>query len=316
MRVRVIDFDGSIPAQERVLRHFQPDVYDLRSWGPRLRMACRWASFYRLERRLDRLIGSRERLDPWINLLGSGDFHHVSLAMLRRMRRPFNLLVLDKHPGWFGGHPLLHSTTWLHHAAKLPNVRRIFHVGGETNFDNRFRWLAPKSLLRNGKIVVLPASRVFRNGYWSSVPHQSLRPRPGTLVEQDRLEELLWAHLNELDGVPLYVSLDKDVLWMPESITNWDAGVLDLSEVQEVLQFFLKASGNDLLGMDLVGDWSPVETNSAFRLLLHRLHHPKQFVDAEQARLCNERTNLMLLKFLTHEPAAQSRAPRSRLKSV
>jgi len=316
MRVRVIDLDGSIPMQERVLRNFQPDVFDLRSWGPRLRLACRWASFYRLERRLDRLFGPRERLDPWISLLGSGDFHHLTLAMLRRLRRPFNLLVLDKHPGWLGGHPLLHSTTWLHHASLLPNVRRVFHVGGETDFDNRCRWLAPKSLLTSGKIVTLPAARVFRSGFWQNVPHQSLRPNPQTLVDRDRLEELLWPYLDDLDGVPLYVSLDKDVLWMPESITNWDAGLLDLSEVQEVLQFFMKASGNDLLGMDIVGDWSAVETNSTMRYFLHRVNHPKQFVDAEQARLCNERTNLMLLKFLTHEPASEPIVRRLRMKST
>jgi hypothetical protein len=316
MRVRVIDLDGSIPMQERVLRKFQPEVFDLRSWGPRLRLACRWTSFYRLERRLDRLFGPRERHDPWISLLGSGDFHHLTLAMLRRLRRPFNLLVLDKHPGWLRGHPQLHCTTWLHHAAQLPNARRIFHVGGEKDFDNHCRWLAPKSLLTSGKIVTLPAARTFHNGFWNKVPHQSLRPNPHTLVDRDRLEELLWPYLDDLDRVPLYVSLDKDVLWMPESITNWDAGVLDLSEVQEVLQFFMKASGNELLGMDIVGDWSAVETNSTVRYCLHRLHHPQQAVDAEQARLCNERTNLMLLKYLNHDPAAESLMRRSRMKSV
>jgi len=316
MRVRVIDLDGSIPAQERVLRGFQPDVYDLRTWGPKLRLACRWASFHRLERRLDRLIGPRERPDPCINLLGSGDFHHITLAMLRRLRRPFNLLVLDKHPGWLRGLPLLHCTTWLHHAAQLPNVRRIFHVGGDTDFDNHCRWLAPKAKLLNGKIVALPASRVFRTGFWRNVPHQSLRPNPYALVDRDRLEELLWPYLDDLDRVPLYVSLDKDVLWMPESITNWDAGVLDLSEVQEVLQFFMKASGNDLLGMDILGDWSAVETNSTLRYFLHRFSHPAQCVDGEQARLCNERTNVMLLKFLTHDPAEEHIVRRSRMKSA
>jgi hypothetical protein len=251
-----------------------------------------------------------------VNLLGSGDFHHLTLAMLRRLRRPFNLLVLDKHPGWFRGHPLLHCTSWLYHAAQLPNVRRVFHVGGERNFDNHCRWLAPKSLLSSGKIVTLPAVRRFDTGFWRDVPHQSLRPNLHTLVDHDRLEELLTPYLDELDGVPLYMSLDKDVLWMPESVTNWDAGLLDLTEVQEILQFFMKASGNDLLGMDIVGDWSAVETNSTLRYFLHRINHPKHTVDAEQARLCNERTNLMLLKFLTHEPVAESVPWRSRMKSA
>ena len=43
MRVRVIDLDGSITSQDRLLRMVQPEVYDLRPWGPNLRLACRWA---------------------------------------------------------------------------------------------------------------------------------------------------------------------------------------------------------------------------------------------------------------------------------
>src|SRR6266511_2199951 len=72
MRVRVIDLDGSITAQERVLRTFRPAVYDLRRWAPRVRLACRWKRFYRFERSLDRLFGATDYLEPWINLLGSG----------------------------------------------------------------------------------------------------------------------------------------------------------------------------------------------------------------------------------------------------
>src|ERR1044072_293881 len=113
MRIRVIDLDGSITAQDRVLRTFQPDVFDVRHWGPRLRLGCRWNRFYRFKRRLDRLCGSRDHLDSWITLLGSGDFHHLTLALLRRVRHPFNLLVLDKHPDWTGGGPILHCRPWL-----------------------------------------------------------------------------------------------------------------------------------------------------------------------------------------------------------
>ncbi len=316
MRIRVIDLDGSITAQERVLRTFQPDVYDLSSHGPRLRLACRWNRFYRFERRLDRLFGARESVDPCISMLGSGDFHHLSLALLRRLRQPFNLLVLDKHADWARGVPVLHCGTWLHHAAQLPNVRRIFHLGGDADFDNAFRWLAPKADLRSGKIVALPAAQRWRKGFWRTHPHQPLRSHPETLIERERLEDVLWPFLDDLDRWPLYISLDKDVMWLPESVANWKSGLLDLTEVQEILQFFLKAAGNDLIGMDIVGDWSPVRTRGLVRRLLHRLEHPRQSIDAEQARLSNERTNVMLLRFLKHDPVAESVTFRSHSKSV
>jgi hypothetical protein len=316
MRMRVIDLDGSITAQDRVLRTFEPEVHDLRRWGPRLRMACRWKRFYRFERRLDRDLDARDCFDPYISLLGSGDFHHVTLALLRRLRQPFNLLVLDKHPDWLRGFPMLHCGGWLHHAAKLPNVRRIFHLGGDQDFDNACRWLAPTKLLERGKIVVLPVMRTFQTGCWSSLPHQPLRPHFDRTIDRDRLEELLCSYLEELDRLPLYVSLDKDVMWMPESVANWDCGQLDLMEVQEILQFFLKAAGNDLIGMDIVGDWSRVSTQGLVRRLLHRFTHPAQRVEAEQARLCNERTNLTLLRFLMHDPVAESTTFATRMRSV
>ncbi|MSQ97309.1 MAG: hypothetical protein EXR98_22520 [Gemmataceae bacterium] len=316
MRIRVIDLDGSITAQDRVLQKFQPDVYDLNACGPRLRLACRWNRFYRFERRLDRLFGSKEYLDPWISLLGSGDFHHLTLALLRRLRHPFNLLVLDKHPDWVRGSPILHCDTWLHHAAQLPNVRRIFHLGGDADFDNTFRLLAPRSDLESGKIVAFPSTRRFHKGFWKKLPHQPLRSSPDTLLERERLEDVLWPYLDDLDRWPLYISLDKDVMWLPESVVNWESGVLDLTEVQEILQFFLKAAGNDLIGMDIVGDWSPVRTRGLVRRMLHYLEHPRQNVEAEQARLSNERTNLMLLKFLKHDPVAESVTFPSHSKSV
>src|SRR5262245_21806816 len=114
MRVRVIDLDGSITSQERVMRSFMPEVYDFRRWGPRLRLACRWKRFYRFERQLDRELGA-DQYDPAITLLGSGDFHHVTLALLRRLRHPFNLLVIDNHPDWSRGIPMASCGAWLGH---------------------------------------------------------------------------------------------------------------------------------------------------------------------------------------------------------
>ena len=251
MRVRVIDLDGSITSQERLIRAFRPEVIDIRPSGPSLRLACRWSRFFRFEQRLDRLID--RDAGPAIHLLGSGDFHHLTLALLRRIDQPFNLLVLDNHSDWAGGVPVLHCGTWLNHAARLHNVRRIFHVGGDRDFDNWARWLAPTDALRSGKIVPLPAVRTFKSGFWKNVPHQPLRARPEAMIDGDRLEDVISPYLDELDRWPLYVSLDKDVLWLPESITNWDAGNLDLQEVREVLQFFLKASSDELVGMDIVG---------------------------------------------------------------
>src|SRR5271166_4267686 len=148
LKLRVLDLDGSLNAQSGL---FPPEVaarVPARLWGPQIRLACTFGTFERFRRWLDAALGSD---DPGITLYGSGDFHHVSLALLKRLRGPFNLLVLDKHPDWMRGIPFLHCGTWLHHASRLQQLRSIFHVGGETDFDNGYRWLAPTPLLRSGR---------------------------------------------------------------------------------------------------------------------------------------------------------------------
>ena len=109
---------------------------DLRAWGPRIRLGCGMAQFAAFQCALaGQLAGlSRERVPMMFG--GSGDFHHVSLALLQRQRSPVNLLVLDKHPDWVQGLPFLHCGTWLRHVLDLDHVGRISHVGGEGDFEH------------------------------------------------------------------------------------------------------------------------------------------------------------------------------------
>ena len=111
MHIRVLDLDGAIPRQETLLNRFQPFVHDLRTWGPRIRLGCRFRRFARFEKSLTGILGNEEKSEPVLTLYGSGDFHHVSLALLRRQRCPFNLLVLDNHPDWMRAIPFLHCGT-------------------------------------------------------------------------------------------------------------------------------------------------------------------------------------------------------------
>jgi hypothetical protein len=306
MQTRVLDLDGGIVRQTELLERSAAAVLPLAGWGPRLRMACAHRPFRRFERDLSRLAGSEWDGDPLLSFCGSGDFHHVSLALLRRQPRPCNLLVIDNHPDWMRGVPLLHCGTWLYHAARLPQVARVFHVGGEVDFDNPWRWLAPWPLLRSGKITVLPAVRRFRAGRWRRVPHATLRPAPDRPADRGRVEGWLRPFRAELAARPLYVSLDKDVLGAAEAVVNWDSGRLTAAEVQEVLRAFLSAAG-DLAGMDVVGDWSPVSVAGPLRRALHRAEHPSQAVDGAGATRRNQALNLLLLE--TVQEAAAGTPP-------
>jgi hypothetical protein len=137
--------------------------------------------------------------------------------------------------------------------------------------------------------------RRYRGGAWDQVPHEPLRPAPDERLTHDRLEMLLQPHRDELEQWPLYVSLDKDVMQSREAVVNWDSGHLELEEVQTILDVFRDWSQDQLAGMDIVGDWSPVRLHGLFRRMFHLTEHPALSVTPGDARRCNERTNQMLL---------------------
>jgi arginase family enzyme len=320
MQTRIVDVDGSLLRQPLLLRRARPVVMPMRPWGPRLRIACRHGSFARFEERFAELAGCSHDSEPFLTFLGSGDFHHLTLALLRRLRGPCHLLVIDNHPDWMRGIPFLHCGTWLFHAARLANVRRIFHVGGAVDFDNGYRWLAPWPMLRSGKIVVAPARRRFRGRQWKRIAHQPLRRQPEEPVCREILSDWLAPYRAELADWPLYVSLDKDVLSAAEAAVNWDSGQLTVAEVLEVLAAFWDAAEGGLAGMDVVGDWSPVAVRGWLRRLLHWSEHPSLVIEADEAARRNETLNVRLLDavsapqnnlLFSREPQASASSARS-----
>src|SRR5579884_467440 len=210
MDICILDLDAGVASQPGLLPG--ASIVPGQDWGPSLRLACSFRRFRQFEKALAQRLPNG---GPRVVLYGSGDFHHVSLALVRRLREPCNLVVIDNHPDWMQGMPFLHCGTWLYHAARLPQVRRVFHLGGDVDFDNAYRWLAPWSLLHSGKLAVYAAHRHFRG--WSGIPQPSLRPDAETPASSQRLHKLFEPYRRELAGLPLYISLDKDVMVAADS---------------------------------------------------------------------------------------------------
>ncbi len=268
---------------------------DLRAWGPRIRLGCSVAQFAAFQRALAGQLAELPRARAAMVFGGSGDFHHVSLALLQR-RVPVNLLVLDKHPDWVQGLPFLHCGTWLRHVLDLDHVGQIFHLGGEGDFEHSL-WgrLAPWPALREGRIVVVPARRPLTKFHWHTIPHQPLRPAAHTPVTPAHLARLLEPYRRALAARPLYISLDKDVLTGNHAAGNWDSGHLTFREVQHVLRAFVGAS-QGLAGMDVFGDWSACATHGLLRGLLRWEHWGGPHVEAHAARAGHARINRLLVR--------------------
>ena len=291
--VRILDLDGAVVPQAKFLDHLRTEWTSALDWGPYLRLACSFSYFRKFESWLHDQGANTNHL---VTLYGSGDFHHVTLALIRRIREPFNLLVLDKHPDWMRGVPFLHCGTWLRHALRMPTLKHVFHCGGELDFDNVYRWLAPWPDLSSGRIVVFPAARRFSRGRWAGLSVHPLQRSSGTVAEV--LADALPTYGDTLRQHPLYVSIDKDVLCFEDAAVNWDSGLLRLGDVVTILQAFLSASDGRLVGADVLGDWSPIRLSGWLNRLCDRIDHPSPAHDPLEAAERNGKANAALLRAL------------------
>jgi hypothetical protein len=103
---------------------------------------------------------------------------------------------------------------------------------------------------------------------------------------------------DELNRLPLYISIDKDVLCAEDAAVNWDSGLLRLPEAVTILETFLSASEGRLAGADVLGDWSPIELGHWLNRLCDRLDHPSPVLDEGEAAARNSRVNSEILRIL------------------
>jgi arginase family enzyme len=259
-------------------------------------MACGFGRFKQFEEILAKMLHGRFDEAPALSFIGSGDFHHVTLALLGRIAEPFNLLILDNHPDWMVGVPFLHCGTWVREALRLPNLRTVFHVGGDMDFDNSYRWVTPWNAIETGRIRVVPAVRKFDRGRWRHLGMPVVRRERDHSASRRRIATVVDPFRRELSKYPLYVTLDKDVMTASEATVNWDSGHLNFDEVLGLLEAFVERANGRLAGMDIVGDWSPVRMRGLGRRLLHAVEHPRLDIQPHRAVLRNQILNLELLE--------------------
>lgn len=288
MRACVLDLDGSVAAQPELCGVLKPDVADLRRWGPFVRLGCPWRRFAALEQALD-LPTPR---DGMLTFLGSGDFHHMTLAILRRIGEPFNLAVIDAEPDWRRGWGVWHRN-WLRHVPNLTQARRLFHLGA-----SRWRPLdaTQEDLVRQQIIVALPLLDCGDvKCALQRTPIETLRQNGYQRAKRRRLAALLEPHRAELRRRPLYISLDKTALAARAAEVNGDSGCLWLAELVDLLRCLIDVSGGQLLGMDIAGDWSPRVVHGVVGRSFNLLERTPWHIDPVHAARLNQQTNLEML---------------------
>ena len=110
-----------------------------------------------LSRRLFQKCRARRCTGSAVTFLGSGDFHHVTLALLQRLSEPFNLLIFDKHLDRRRDFHFCTADRGFGMRLRLRRLHRVVHCSGEADFDNAYRCVALRREFRTGRVVDLPA---------------------------------------------------------------------------------------------------------------------------------------------------------------
>ncbi|MBS7543933.1 hypothetical protein [Ancylobacter oerskovii] len=299
MRIRLLDTDGSLAAQPglvAVCAQSGGDVVAARDLAPRLRLLASEEALAALDARL----GPPAPGD--IHFIGSGDFHHLALLLVKRLRQPVSIVHFDNHPDWVRFPSSLNCGSWVARALELPQVLRVVTLG-PTSADIQSPQLKGGAVgaLRSGRLELHPwfDGATFYAG--PSFENAGAHGTGGLSRDGLRWHGLAGADWSariadiarRLPEAPVWISLDKDALTADEAVTNWDQGRLRLDAVLEAIETI--AARCPVIGMDVCGDYSPEGSLGTVRSLLARLDRDQRPVPPDDGIAVNEATNLRIL---------------------
>ena len=162
-----------------------------------------------------------------LHFIDSGNYHYMTRLWLEKLQIPFRLLVFDNHtdmqPPAFGG--LLSCGGWIAASLEeLPLLQEVILVGPD---EEAYTQVEPDL---QQKVLFLS------------------REKLSTMTTEEK--EGFFNNLSE--DLPLYVSVDKDVLCKGDASTTWSQGDMHLSELMSFLEFVLERQ--NILGMDVCGE--------------------------------------------------------------
>lgn len=195
-----------------------------------------------------------------IYYIDSGNYHYMSRIGAERMAEPFHLLVFDNHTDMqlpaFGG--LLSCGGWIASALEeVGNLREVWLVGPdeeaygqvEEQFKTRVHFLSREKLAEDRAKSLNGKSR-----------DRGVRTESGPVNTLGVLSTLLQELPTDL---PLYISIDKDVLCTEAAATTWSQGDMTLEEMLEglsCLENHFSEKGGRILQVDICGECDPDES--------------------------------------------------------
>lgn len=306
MRLRLLDLDGSLGGQgifREAVAAGRAQQVDMRDLGPALRL---WTSRRRMRQFSQRLeaLPPPAGGGPLVTFVGSGDYHHLTAALVARVGAPFSVVHFDNHPDWVRLAPRYHCGSWVNRVLALSRVRRVVTIGPcSDDLDRPDIKGGNLGALQDGRLILLPWRRPPTRSWFS----------PGNGLGHSYADgHIRWHGLADLpraaalatirNAVPpgdVWLTIDKDVLDPADAATNWDQGGMPLDFLLQAIAAV--ADGNRIVGADICGEYSPPVFANWFKRREAHSDHAQYPSAPDLAR--NETANRRILDLLARVAA-------------
>jgi hypothetical protein len=320
----VLDIDGAVTQQTRLLERYKPKVIPLQERHAELRYWCP-------NDVMDSLRASvAAQLDlekPQIALYGTNNSHHFAYLWISLLNEPVTVIGFDSTSDCFRTVPgYIWAGSWVPLAAKLPHVQKLVLLGIDRDFtlDLPDGFVAPLGtptyeidLITSGKVELYPnvmqRSQIVGH-VTATTPYVELKP-DGLFTSS-----ATWKNFRNHGGVKasieriltnittdaVYITIDKDGLREEDCFSNvYDGknskqGTLTIDEMIEILS--LIKQHKRIVGADICGNYSyPARSPNPLKQAWTNWElaaTPRDAIDSVALRQMNEDVNLKILETL------------------
>lgn len=217
----------------------------------------------------------RKRIEPFgisgIHFIDSGNYHYVTKIMTDFLKEPFVLVCFDHHTDM--QKPMVEGMTSCGDWAG--------QVLGENTYLQQLVLIGPPQRDIDGIEIGKPQTQNIQTGE---------KDKLLTFSEEELQNGAAKAKVALIkEGLPFYISIDKDVLSRRFTETNWNQGDMPLPMLEHLLQFFLQKG--KVCGVDICGEC--------------RMDMPlPEYLEAEEI---NGETNVELYRYIRNECMGEDR---------
>ncbi|MDO9572681.1 MAG: hypothetical protein Q7J37_02210 [Candidatus Omnitrophota bacterium] len=302
--IRVLNFDNSVVRQLTLVNRYQTEVIDFTGLAP----SARFFMSGGLRGKIADSLNLQEKNYP--TFLGSGDFHHISEILTAQIQEPACLVVFDFHPDWDILPPRFGCGSWVSQALKNRNISKCLLIGMGSDDLSGFALLTGDlAALAANRLEIYPFRHKPSRVYFRAIAkNNSIVAKKCFFsnriiwheLEKEDLAEFTLKLIKQLPTQRVYISIDKDCLKSDFALTNWEEGALRLDQLLVMLR--LMRENLDIIGLDVVGDYSVPVISGRFKVMLSRLDHPKKLAvdncSEDLIQKVNEQANLQILQEL------------------